>query len=219
MLRLTHARRVHKHACIDRRCVAITSVSETHKTFDSGSDTNRKSDIFHNGSGQIRQTGFRRYHRILQHLYISLAVSSLKSSCIDNFYRHTPSIAAKMAPKRTRAGLRDLPHALKMLRGHGVLNGIVCRRVAGEQTPAYYKAQGLRGDACRDVCTYLIHCEDAERQWYWNAMMFGGATPFQIEKIAAETQRQSQAMGIRHAKIRRTEGNEVMAIDAIGRLH
>ena len=124
-----------------------------------------------------------------------------------------------MAPKRTRAGHRDLPHALKMLRDHDVLNGIGCRRVAGEQTPAYYKAQGLRGEVCRDVCTYLIHCEDTERQWYWNAMMFGGATPFQIEKIAAETQRQSQAMGIRHAKIRRTEGNEVMAIDAIGRLH
>ena len=63
-----------------------------------------------------------------------------------------------------------------MLRDHDVLKGIGCRKVAGE-LPAYYKAQGLRGEACRDVCTYLIHCEDAERQWYWNAMMCGGATP------------------------------------------
>ena len=123
-----------------------------------------------------------------------------------------------MAPKRTRAGHRDLPHALKMLKEHDVLNGIGCRERAGE-LQVYYKAQGLRDEACRDVAAYLIHCEDKERQWYWNAMMFGGATPFQIEKIAAETQRQSQAMGIRHAKIRRMEGNEVMAIDATGRLH
>ena len=124
-----------------------------------------------------------------------------------------------MAPKRTRAGHRDLPHALKMLRGHDVLNGIGCNRVVGDLTPAYYKCQGLNDATCRAVCTYLIHCDDAERMWYWNAMMLGGATPFHIEKIAAETQRQSQAMGIRHAKIRRTEGNEVMAIDEIGRLH
>ena len=123
-----------------------------------------------------------------------------------------------MAPKRTRAGHRDLPHALKMLKEHDVLNGIGCREGAGE-LPVYYKAQGLRDEACRDVAAYLIHCEDEERRWYWDKMMFGGATSFQIAKIATETQRQSKAMRIRHAKIRRTEGTEVMVIDASGRLH
>ncbi len=106
-----------------------------------------------------------------------------------------------------------------MLRDQAVLNGIGGRKVAGEQTPDYYKAQGLRGDACREVCAYLIHCEDEERRWYWDAMMFGGATSFQIARIAAETQRQTKAMRIRREKIRRTEGTEVMVIDASGRLH
>ena len=124
-----------------------------------------------------------------------------------------------MAPKRTHAERCDLPHALKMLKEHDVLNGIGCRERLGE-LPVYYKAQGLRGEACREVCEYLLHCEDEERRWYWDKLMLGGATPFQIEKIAAETQRQSKAMHIGNlAKIRRTEGIDVLVIDASGRLH
>ena len=99
-----------------------------------------------------------------------------------------------------------------------MLNGIGCRELLGE-LPVYYKAQGLRGEACREVCEYLLHCEDEERRWYWDKMMFGGPTSFQIAKIAAEIQRQSKAMRDRHAKIRRIEGTEAMVIDASGRLH
>ena len=121
-----------------------------------------------------------------------------------------------MAPKRTHAARCHLPHALKTLKEHDVLGGIGVRHYVGE-LPVYYKAQGLKDETCREVCEYLLHCEGEERRWYWDKMMTGGATPFQIEKIAAEFRRQSDDM--HHGNLAKIRRKEVLVMDASGRLH
>ena len=109
-----------------------------------------------------------------------------------------------------------MPHALKVLRDHDVLNGIGCSERVGE-LPCYYKAQGLTDECAKKVAVYLLHCSDGERQWYFDKMMAGGATTFQIAKISTEYKRALKDIKLEHRnKVRR---QDVLVIDAGGRLH
>ena len=125
-----------------------------------------------------------------------------------------------MAPKRRdyheAFGCPPMPHALQVLRDHDVLNGYgVKARYSGPII--YYKAQGLPDDAATKVAEYLVHTDPAERQVLFDKMMAGGATPHNIEKVAAKYQ---EAINEVHRKnAAKMHRKQPIVMDADGRMH
>ena len=81
----------------------------------------------------------------------------------------------------------------------------------------YYKNQGITEGSARGVAEYLIHAPDKERDYYFHAMMSGGATACNISKVQkAFVEQLAVVASVQEFKIRM---KQTLVIDADGRLH
>ena len=126
-----------------------------------------------------------------------------------------------MAPKRGRPQAPEvicppMPHAFKVLRDHGLLNGCGQRSSLGGPIECY-KHQRITDEAVQKVAGYLAHTNPTERQGFFDKMMGGGATPFMIEKDAVGYQAVLADLADKNRNRLRRQDTVVM--DANGVLH
>ena len=97
-----------------------------------------------------------------------------------------------MAPKRphhehAKVICPPMPHAIKVLLEHDVLNGHGCRSYAGGPV-LYYKKDGLPESSVTKCAEYLLHTNEEERRNILDKLFAGGTNVHSFTKLVAEYQ-------------------------------
>ena len=126
-----------------------------------------------------------------------------------------------MAPKRpqhedAKVICPPMPHAIKVLLEHDVLNGLGCYACV-DGAVLYYKSQGLSESCVTKCAEYLLHTHEDERRKILDMLCAGGATVHNFAKLIAEYR--NLQFDLQRQNTKRMKNGDTVVMDVNGCLH